>query len=109
MYAVVETGGRQYNVQPGQQILIEKLPVDAGTTIAFERLLLVVDDVGDAHIGRPYVTGARALATVVAQERGKKILVFKYKPKKNYRRRQGHRQYLSRVLIDRIELPAATS
>lgn len=104
MYAVVETGGRQYNVQPGQQIVVEKLPVEAGTTIAFERILLVVDDAGEAHIGRPYVPGARAVATVVSQERGKKILVFKYKPKKNYRRRQGHRQYLSRVLIDRIEL-----
>jgi large subunit ribosomal protein L21 len=109
MYAVVETGGRQCNAQPGKQIVVEKLPVAAGTIIAFERLLLVVDDAGQAHVGQPYVPGARAVATVVSQERAKKILVFKYKPKKNYRRRQGHRQSQSRLLIDRIELPALSS
>jgi len=109
MYAVVETGGRQYQVQPGSEIVVEKLPVAAGTLIAFERLLLVVDDEGRPHIGQPYVAGARAVARVVAQERGPKLLVFKYKPKKNYRRRQGHRQWQSRVRIDRIEVPPAES
>ena len=106
VYAVIETGGKQYRVTPGDVLLIEKLPVDPGTEYNFDRLLMVVGDEGARVIGTPYVDGARAVATVVDQERGEKILVFKYKPKSNYRRRQGHRQYLTRVRIDRIELPS---
>lgn len=106
VYAVIETGGKQYRVAPGDELLIEKLPVEAGTEYNFDRLLMVVGDEGSRSIGAPYLDGARAVATIVNQERGTKILVFKYKPKSNYRRRQGHRQYLTRVRIDRIELPS---
>jgi large subunit ribosomal protein L21 len=103
VYAVIETGGKQYRVQPGQVLLVEKLAGEPGEELSFDNLLMVVKDEGEAQIGTPYVSGAKAVGTVVAQERGKKILVFKYKPKSNYRRRQGHRQWLTRVRIDRIE------
>ncbi len=102
VYAVIETGGKQYRVTPGQELLIEKLPLDEGNEYTFDRLLLVVDDNGQPIVGTPYVQGANVVGTIVRQERGEKILVFKYKPKSNYRRRQGHRQYLTRVRIDRI-------
>jgi len=109
MYAVVETGGHQYTVQPGQELVIEKIPASEGEPVTFERLLLVVDDSGRSQIGQPYVEGARAVGTVIRQERGPKIRIFKYKAKTNYRRRQGHRQALTRVRIDAIELaPAKT-
>jgi large subunit ribosomal protein L21 len=104
MYAVVETGGRQFRVEPGRPVVVEKLPAEPGSEIAFDRLLLVVDDEGKTVVGQPYVEGARALGKVLAQERAKKILVFKYKPKVNYRRRQGHRQSQTRILIESIQL-----
>ncbi|MCL5115640.1 MAG: 50S ribosomal protein L21 [Firmicutes bacterium] len=104
MYAVIETGGKQYRVEPGQVLVVEKLPGEPGEELAFNNLLMVVGDEGEPVIGTPYVSGAKAYGTVLGQERGKKILVFKYKPKSNYRRRQGHRQYHTRVRIERIEL-----
>ncbi|MCY0900344.1 MAG: 50S ribosomal protein L21 [Firmicutes bacterium] len=104
MYAVIETGGRQYRVEPGQVIVVEKLPGEPGEELAFDRLLMVVGDEGDPQVGTPYLGGAKAYGTILAQERGKKIIVFKYKPKSNYRRHQGHRQWLTRVRIERIEL-----
>lgn len=107
MYAVIETGGRQYRVEPGQVLLIEKLPVEEGSEVEFDRLLMVSGDTdGKCLVGTPYIEGAKAVGTVVRQERGPKILVFKYKPKSNYRRRQGHRQALTRVQVERIELPS---
>lgn len=104
MYAVIETGGKQYRVTPGQVVVLEKLAADPGEELAFDNLLMVVGEEGEPVIGTPYISGAKAFGTVIAQERGKKILVFKYKPKSNYRRRQGHRQYHTRVRIERIEL-----
>lgn len=106
MYAVVETGGRQYRVEPGHELLVEKLVAEPGQELALERLLMVVAEGGQTLVGRPYVDGARAVATVLGQERGPKILVFKYKPKVNYRRRRGHRQDLTRIRVERIELPS---
>lgn len=106
VYAVVETGGRQYRVEPGQELLVEKLAAEPGQELALDRLLMVVGEAGQTLVGRPYVDGARAVATVVGQERGPKILVFKYKPKVNYRRRRGHRQDLTRIRVERIELPS---
>lgn len=103
MYAVIETGGKQYRVQPGQVLLVEKLPGEPGEELSFDNLLMVVNEDAEPLIGTPYVAGAKAVGTVVSQERGKKILVFKYKPKSNYRRRRGHRQDLTRIRIDRIE------
>jgi large subunit ribosomal protein L21 len=105
VYAVIETGGRQFRVEPGQVIDVEKLPQAEGETVEFDRLLLVKDG-EQTLVGTPYVEGARATGTVLKQYRGKKILVFKYKPKANYRRRQGHRQWLTRVRVDRIDYPA---
>lgn len=106
MYAVIETGGRQYRVKPGQELLVEKLPIEEGAEVEFDRLLMVTGEEGQTLlVGTPYVPGAKAVATVVRQERGRKILVFKYKPKSNYRRRQGHRQSLTRIQVLRIELP----
>ena len=107
MYAVVETGGKQVKVEPGKTIVVEKLPGEAGSEIRLQQVLMLVDAEGATHVGQPYVSGASAVGRVVAQERGKKILVFKYKPKVNYRRRQRHRQDLTRIVIDRIEGPAA--
>lgn len=103
MYAVIETGGKQYRVEPGQVVVVEKLAGEPGEELAFDNLLMVVGDAGEPLIGTPYVPGARVVGTVLAQERGKKILVFKYKPKSNYRRRRGHRQWQTRVRIERIE------
>jgi large subunit ribosomal protein L21 len=109
VYAIVETGGRQYRVEPGQVILVEKLPVEEGSEVAIDRCLMVAGDDGQTWVGTPYVPGAAVVAKVVRQERGPKILVFKYKPKVNYRRRQGHRQSLTRLEVLRIELPGAAS
>ena len=103
MYAVVETGGKQYRVAPGDWLDVEKLPAEVGEQIELDRVLLVHDG-EKAHIGRPLLEGARVLATVEAQHKGRKIIVFKYRPKQRYRRKKGHRQYLTRLVIDAIEM-----
>lgn len=105
MYAVIETGGKQYRVAPGDRILVEKLPGEVGESVVFDRVLLIVDN-GDVHIGRPIVEGAVVEGSILRQTRGPKIIVFKYRPKKRYRRKQGHRQYYTEVMIERIVLPA---
>ena len=103
MYAVVETGGRQYKVAEGQTIEVEKLPYEVGESIQLDRVLMIADDDGDVRVGQPAVEGAVVSATVVGHKRGKKIIVFKYKPKVRYRRKQGHRQTYTRLRIDRIQ------
>ena len=100
-YAIIETGGKQYRVAVGETLAIEKLPVDTGADITFERVLMVGGD-GPARVGTPLVAGASVQAHVADQFRGPKIVVFKYKPKKRYRRRTGHRQSLTRVAITAI-------
>ena len=102
MYAIIETGGKQYRVQEGDQIVVEKLAVEEGQEVAFERVLTVVKD-GEVLVGAPVVAGAKVVAKVVEHGKGKKILVFKYKAKSNYRRRQGHRQPFTQVVIEKIE------
>jgi large subunit ribosomal protein L21 len=102
MYAVVRTGGRQYRAEVGQTIDVEKLPFEEGENIELDDVLLVVSDSGEPVVGTPNVDGAIVKATVVKQFRGPKILVWKYKPKKRYRRRQGHRQSYTRLMIDAI-------
>ena len=92
MYAIIQTGGHQYRVTVGDQLDVEKLPVEPGTEIMLDQVLLVSDDNDQVVVGTPTVLGARVRATVVDQFRGEKIIVFKYKPKKRYRRRIGHRQ-----------------
>ena len=101
MYAVIETGGKQYRVQEGDVLFVEKLNVTEGETINFDKVLLVGKD-GEVVIGKPVVEGATVQATVVEQGKGKKVVVFKYKAKKNYKRKQGHRQPYTRVKIEKI-------
>ncbi len=101
MTAIIETGGKQYKVAEGDTLFIEKLPVEAGDNVTFDKVLAIID--GDkATFGTPVVAGAKVDATVVKNGRGKKIIVFKYKPKKNYRRKQGHRQPYTKVTIGKI-------
>ena len=101
MYAVIETGGKQYRVSPGQTVEVELLPAEPGSEVALERVLLVSTD-DKTLVGSPTVAGARVMTTVVREGRGDKIIVFKYKPKKRYRRKTGHRQALTRVAITGI-------
>jgi large subunit ribosomal protein L21 len=101
MYAVVQTGGKQYKVEPGGTIEVERLPAEVGTTVELDRVLLIGE--GDSvEVGSPTVAGARVLAEVVGQEKGDKIIVFRYKRKVRYRRKTGHRQRLTRLLIKEI-------
>ena len=101
MHAIIETGGKQYKVTEGDTLFIEKLPVEAGDKITFDRVLAVID--GDkATFGAPAVEGAKVEAEVVKNGKGKKIIVYKMKPKKNYRRKQGHRQPYTKVTIGKI-------
>ncbi len=101
MYAIVESGGRQYRAEEGHSFSVEKLPYEVGEQFDLDNVLLVAD--GDSiTVGQPSVEGASVKATVVEQYRGKKIFVWKYKPKKRYRRRKGHRQSYTRIRIDSI-------
>jgi large subunit ribosomal protein L21 len=102
MYAVIETGGKQYRVTPGQTVEVELLPAEPGSEVAIERVLLV--STGDKTlVGSPTVDGARVMTTVVREGRGEKIIVFKYKSKKRYRRTQGHRQDYMYLLVTDIQ------
>lgn len=100
-YAIIETGGKQYRVSVGDNLSVEKLPAETGVDITFDRVLMLGGD-GAARIGSPLVPGASVSARVEEQYRGEKIVVFKYKPKKRYRRRTGHRQSLTRIAITGI-------
>lgn len=100
MYAIIETGGKQIKVQEGQEVYIEKLPAEEGETVSFDKVLFVGGD--DVKVGVPYVEGATVTAKVEKQGRAKKIIVYKMKPKKNYRRKQGHRQPYTKVVIEKI-------
>jgi large subunit ribosomal protein L21 len=102
-YAIIETGGKQYRVAVGDRLTIEKLPVDSGADVTFDRVLMVAG-AGAPRVGTPLVSGASVQARVEEQFRGPKIVVFKYKPKKRYRRRTGHRQALTRVAITAINV-----
>lgn len=101
MYAIIETGGKQYRVQEGDVLFIEKIEAAAGETIEFDKVLAVSNN-GNLSVGAPYVDGAKVSATVVEQGKGKKIIVFKYKAKKDYRKKQGHRQPYTKVKIEKI-------
>ena len=101
MYAVVDTGGKQYKVTEGDVLDVERLPVEAGETVTFDRVLFVSDG-SQVHVGSPYVTGATVTGRLLRETKGHKIVGFKYKPKKHYRRTFGHRQVLSRVKIESI-------
>lgn len=100
MYAIIETGGKQLVVEEGDTIFVEKLDVEEGTTYTFDKVLFVGDEA--SKIGAPYVEGATVTAKVEKQGKEKKILVFKYKSKANYRRKQGHRQPYTCLVIEAI-------
>ena len=102
MYAIIKTGGKQYRVSEGDVITIEKLDVAAEGTVSFDEVVTVVKN-GDIKVGTPLVDGAKVTGTVLEHGKAKKILVFKYKAKSNYRRRQGHRQPFTKVRIEKIE------
>lgn len=97
----MRSGARQYRVGVGDVVLVERLPAEVGQQLELDEVLLVTD--GErVEIGRPTVEGAKVLATVVAQEKGPKIRIFKYHPRKRYRRRAGHRQHYTRLRVDEI-------
>jgi large subunit ribosomal protein L21 len=101
MYAIIETGGKQYKVQEGEVLYIEKLEVEVGETINFDKVMAVAKEDG-LSIGSPIVDGAIVSAKVVSHGKGKKIIIFKMKSKKGYRKKQGHRQPYTKVQIEKI-------
>jgi large subunit ribosomal protein L21 len=103
MQAIVETGGKQYTVKENDIIEVEKIDSPEGATISLDRVLFV-DTGSEYFVGSPYVAEARVIARVLKHFKGEKIRVFKYRAKKNYRRRRGHRQLLTRLAIERIEI-----
>ncbi|MBN9653821.1 50S ribosomal protein L21 [Halobacillus litoralis] len=100
MYAIIETGGKQVKVEKGQEIYVEKMDVEAGESITFDKVLFVGG--GNTKVGAPYVDGASVTAKVEKQGLQKKLTVFKYKPKKNYKRKQGHRQPYTKLVVEEI-------
>jgi large subunit ribosomal protein L21 len=104
MFAVIETGGKQYKVAPGAAVAVETLPSEPGATVEFDRVLMLGDE-DNSLVGAPLIAGAKVLGHVIEQGRGQKIRVFKYKAKSNYRRKTGHRQNLTRVRITEIVRP----
>lgn len=102
MKAVIKTGGKQYLVQPGDKITIEKLDAETGKEVNFPEVLLMEKN-KKLEIGAPFVKGAKVTAKVVAQTKGPKLIIFKYKPKKRYKRKIGHRQKLTQVEIISVE------
>jgi large subunit ribosomal protein L21 len=101
VYAIIETGGKQYKVQEGDVLFVEKLSAEEGQTVVFDKVL-AVSEAGELKVGTPVVEGAAVTAKVLGHGKGKKIIVFKYKPKKNYRRKRGHRQPYTKVQIEKI-------
>ncbi|REJ10718.1 MULTISPECIES: 50S ribosomal protein L21 [Halobacillus] len=100
MYAIIETGGKQVKVEKGQEIYVEKMDVEAGESITFDKVLFVGGD--NTKVGAPFVDGASVTAKVEKQGLQKKLTVFKYKPKKNYKRKQGHRQPYTKLVVEEI-------
>lgn len=106
MYAIIESCGKQYKVTEGDVVFFEKLDTEAGKKVSFDKVVLVSDD-KKVEVGAPYVKGVKVEGKVVEHGKGKKIIVYKYKAKKNYRRTQGHRQPFTKVEITKIATPAA--
>ena len=101
MYAVIQTGGKQYRVKSGEQVKVELLAAEVGATVSFDRVLMLGEGDG-VRVGAPFVDGARVKATVVAQGRGEKVRIFKLRRRKHYAKTQGHRQSFTEVRIDEI-------
>ena len=101
MYAVIETGGKQYKVTEGDVIFVEKLDVEAGAEVSFDKVLLVGEG-NDVKVGAPVVDGATVSGKVIKNDKAKKVVVYKYKPKKGYQKKHGHRQPYTKVEISKI-------
>jgi len=101
MYAVIQTGGKQYRVKSGEQVKVELLAAEIGATVSFDRVLMLGEGAG-VKVGAPFVSGATVKATVVAQGRGEKIRIFKLRRRKHFAKTQGHRQGFTEVRIDEI-------
>jgi large subunit ribosomal protein L21 len=102
MYAVIETGGKQFHVEPGQTIHVDTLPFEVGDEVMFDKVLMVGDE-GSVTVGKPLVEGARVVAKVTEQGRGRKVIAFKYHNKERLRHKRGHRQGYTRLLISSIQ------
>ena len=102
MYAIVDTGGKQYKVKKDETLRIEKIPGEVGSQVSFDKILMLSDD-DNVKIGRPVLDDVAVKGHIVEQEKAQKIIVFKYKRRKRYRRKQGHRQQYTAVKIDSIE------
>jgi large subunit ribosomal protein L21 len=102
MYAVLVTGGKQYRVQEGDVLFVEKLNAEVDATVELGDILAVAKENGELVVGKPVVEGASVVAKVLEQGKAKKIIVFKYKAKKDYRRKQGHRQPYTKILVEKI-------
>ncbi len=103
MYAVVRTGGKQVRVTPGQAIRVERLDGSVGDSVEFPEVLLLGGDGGERRVGTPCVAGAKVVGTITAQGRGRKLTIFKFKRRKGYRRKRGHRQSYTEIRVDAIE------
>ena len=101
MYAIIETGGKQYKVAQGDIITVEKLGVEAGQDYTFDKVLVLAKD-GDVKVGAPYVEGAAVTASVIGDGKAKKVVVYKYKPKKGFHKKKGHRQPFTKLEIKSI-------
>jgi large subunit ribosomal protein L21 len=102
-FIIIEQGGKQYRAAEGETIEVDRLPNEVGETLTLEDVLLSADD-GDVRIGTPFIKGAKVQAKVLDHFKGRKILVFKYRPKQRYRVKSGHRQQYTRLLIESIEM-----
>lgn len=103
MYAVIESGGKQYKVSEGTVLKVEKLEAAAGDRLVIDKVLMINDENGNVKVGNPLVNNARVEVEVMEQGRNKKVVVFKYKRRKNYRKKQGHRQPFTRIKVLTIE------
>ena len=101
MYAVIKTGGKQYRVASGEEVRVERLPGEVGDTIDFDKVLLTSDG-EDTHVGKPFLENTKVVGCITRHDKNRKIVVFKYKRRKGYRRKQGHRQEFTQVRIEEI-------
>jgi large subunit ribosomal protein L21 len=104
MYAVFQTGGKQFRAEPGVRIRVPTLELEPGDSVTFEDVLLAADDKDNVHVGTPTVKGASVTAEVVRHGRGRKVIVFKRKRRKGYRKKQGHRQDFTEIKVEKVAL-----